>query len=50
MVLLNLGMLACIWGSGEVKAELVSVAAAVLAVLIMNVVAWRSTKDFPEWK
>jgi hypothetical protein len=50
MVLLNLGMLMSLWASGEVKADPGSIAAAALAVIIMNCVAWRSGKDFPGWK
>ena len=50
MILLNLGMFVSLWVGGELKAELGSVAAAAVAVIIMNFVAWRSGKDFPDWK
>jgi hypothetical protein len=50
MVILNLGMLVCFWTSGAVEGTASSIAAAVSAVLIMNAVAWRSGKEFPDWK
>jgi hypothetical protein len=50
MVLLNLGMLVCLWASGEVNADFESIAAAVSAVLVVNIAAWRSGRHFPEWK
>ena len=49
MILLNLWILICFWASGEVK-DLASIIGAGIAVLLMNAVAWRSGKDFPEWK
>jgi hypothetical protein len=50
MIVLNLGMFVSLLASGELKADLGSVADAALAVIIMNFVAWSSAKDFPDWK
>lgn len=49
MVLLNAVIVLCLRASGEVK-DRYSLAAAIAAALIMNAVAWRSTKEFPGWK
>ncbi len=49
-ILLNLIMLFSLWITGTVTQETNSIVAAVLVIGIMNVVAWRSAKEFPEWK
>jgi hypothetical protein len=49
MILLNVWIFVCLLASGEVT-DPRSVVGAALAVLIMNLVASRSGKDFPEWK
>ncbi len=50
MILFNMISIGFLWVSGEVKAELGSVSACTLALIIMNAVVWRSGKEYPDWK
>jgi hypothetical protein len=50
MIILNVAMLVSFWAAGKLKADLQSIAATITTLVIMNLVAWRSGKDFPDWK
>jgi hypothetical protein len=50
MIIFNIMGAAVLWFGGAVKADLESIIAVPLTFIIMNLVAWRSTKDFPDWK
>ncbi len=50
MILFNLGMGIFLFASGEVTLEPDSIVAVIVVVVIMNFVAWRSGKEFLDWK
>lgn len=50
MIVFNIGGLLFIWVNGEMKADVVSIVALVIALIIMNAVVWRSGKEYPDWK
>ncbi len=50
MILLNVGSTFYVWAKGQLEFTLQSVIVFLVVMGIMNYVAWRSTKYFPEWK
>ena len=50
MILFNLCMGIFLFASGEVTLKPDSIVAVIVVVVIMNFVAWRSGKEFLDWK
>ena len=50
MVLLNLFTLLVLWADDHLKPTFASIAGDIIALLIGNVLAWRSGRAFPDWK
>jgi hypothetical protein len=50
MIILNIMMVVALWIHGDLAPNLTSLLSAVIAIAIMNLVVWRSGKEFPDWK
>lgn len=50
MVVFNGVMLVFLWHGNHLHSDLASIVALVVVIVVMNLVAWRSTKDFSGWK
>jgi hypothetical protein len=50
MVIFNLALIAFMGLRGRFHRDFGSIAVVGIVLVVMNVIAWKSTKDFPEWK
>jgi len=50
LIVVNAMMILGLWVSGSVSATPEGIAAAAVTIGVMNAIAWRSSKEFPEWR